>query len=48
LRYAGKTAWTEAHRRWISRLVLSNAAQRIAFEEYVQAVHESSERVAPA
>jgi transposase len=45
LRYEGKTAWTEAHRRWISRLVLPSPAQRIAFEEYVQAVHESSERV---
>ena len=33
IRYAGKTPWTEAHRRWIARLVLPNAAQRIAFEE---------------
>jgi hypothetical protein len=24
-RYAGKTAWTEAHRRWIARLVLPQA-----------------------
>jgi transposase len=35
IRYAGKTPWTQAHRRWIARLVLPNAAQRIAFEEYV-------------
>jgi transposase len=45
IRYAGKTPWTEAHRRWIARLVLPNAAQRIAFEEYVQAVVETTERV---
>jgi transposase len=45
IRYAGKTAWTEGHRRWISRLALPIAAQRIAFEEYVQAVSESTERV---
>jgi transposase len=45
IRYAGKCAWTQAHRLWISRLVLPHGAQRIAFEEYVQAVHESSERV---
>ena len=44
-RYAGKTAWTEAHRRWISRLSLPSAAQRIAFEEYVQAVEQATERV---
>jgi len=45
VRYAGKTPWTEAHRRCIARLVLPNPAQRIAFEEYVLAVAESTERV---
>ena len=45
LRYAGKTAWTEAHRRWIARLSLPSPAQRIAFKEYVQAVTEATERV---
>ena len=45
IRYAGKTPWTKAHRRWISELKLPNPAQQIAFEEYVQAVHEASLRV---
>jgi transposase len=45
IRYVGKSPWTEAHRHWIARLVLPNPAQRIAFEEYVQAVHECTERV---
>jgi len=45
IRYAGKSAWTEGHRRWIARLRLPTVAQRIAFEEYVQAVAESTERV---
>lgn len=45
IRYAGKTSWTKAHRRWISELKLPNRAQQIAFEEYVQAVHEASLRV---
>jgi transposase len=45
IRYAGKTAWTAGHRRWISRLSLPSAPQRIAFEEYVQAVEEATERV---
>ncbi len=48
IRYAGKTAWTEAHRRWIARLMLPQPAQRIAFEEYVQAVSEATERVRAA
>src|SRR5262245_15560798 len=46
IRYAGRTAWTAAHRRWIARLNVPSAAQRIAFEEYVQAVDEATERVA--
>ena len=43
--YAGKTPWTRAHRRWISQLKLPNRAQQVAFEEYVQAVHEATLRV---
>ena len=45
IRYAGKSSWTRAHRRWIAQLKLPNPAQQIAFEEYVQAVHEASLRV---
>jgi transposase len=45
VRYAGKTAWTAAHRRWIAELKLPQSAQRLAFEEYVQAVEEASARV---
>jgi transposase len=45
IRYAGKTAWTQAHRRWIAHLKLPHPAQQIAFEEYVQAVHEAYERL---
>lgn len=45
VRYAGKTAWTAAHRRWIADVKLLRSAQRLAFEEYVQAVEEASARV---
>jgi transposase len=45
IRYAGKTAWTRAHRRWISQLKLPSPAQQIAFEEYVQAAQEATQRV---
>jgi transposase len=41
IRYAGKSAWTPAHRRWIAQLKLPHPAQQIAFEEYVQAVNET-------
>ena len=45
IRYAGKTAWTPAHRRWIAVLKLPQAAQQLAFEEYVQAIDEAAARV---
>jgi transposase len=45
IRYVGKSAWTQAHRRWIAHLKLPNPAQQIAFEEYVQAVEEGGQRL---
>lgn len=45
IRYSGKTPWTAEHRRWIAKVSLAQPAQRIAFEEYVQAVNEATERV---
>lgn len=45
IRYAGKTAWTDGHRRWIASLQLPISAQRNAFEEYVQTVQEATDRV---
>jgi len=45
IRYVGKSAWTQAHRRWIAHLKLPHPAQQLAFEEYVQAVHEASLRL---
>lgn len=45
IRYVGKSAWTKAHRRWIAHLKLPQPAQQIAFEEYVQAVEEASQRL---
>jgi transposase len=45
IRYAGKSAWTQAHRRWIAQLKLPAQPQQIAFEEYVQAVTEATARI---
>jgi transposase len=45
IRYVGRSTWTQAHRRWIAHLKLPNPAQQIAFEEYVQAVHEAGARL---
>ncbi len=45
IRYAGKTARTPAHQRWIARLKLPHATQQIAFEECVQTVQEATTRI---
>lgn len=45
IRYVGKSSWTAAHRRWIAHLKLPDAAQQIAFEEYVAAVEEAGARL---
>lgn len=44
-RYAGKCAWTRAHRRWISDLTLDHPAQKIALEEYLAALDEATSRL---
>jgi transposase len=46
IRYMGRSAWTQAHRRWIAKLKLPHPAQQIAFEEYVQAIEEADRRLA--
>jgi transposase len=45
IRYPKRTAWTQAHRRWIAHIRLPQPTQQIAFEEYVQAVEEAAARV---
>jgi transposase len=44
--YAGKSAWTAAHLRWLATLKMEHAAQQIAQQEYLHAVTESSTRIA--
>ena len=44
-RYSRKTAWTPAHFRWLSTLKMPHHAQQIAFQEYIHAVMECTERV---
>lgn len=44
-RYPGKSAWTEAHRRYLRSLSLPHAAQRAVLEESLQAIRVAEERV---
>ena len=44
-RYSGKTQWTAAHERYLSQHTFAWPAQRLAWEEYRQAVSEAHRRV---
>ena len=39
--YAGRSAWTGAHLRWIARVKLPEPAQQLAFQEYLHAITEA-------
>lgn len=44
--YAGKSAWTAAHLRWLATLKMTHAAQQVGFQEYLHAITESTSRIA--
>lgn len=45
IRYTGKATWTPAHKRWLSEVVMPQPAQRIVFQEYLNAAEETHARV---
>jgi transposase len=45
LNYTGRAIWTDAHRRYLARVVCPTPAQQIAFQEFVRAVDEQVDRV---
>jgi transposase len=42
--YPGKTHWTRAHRRWLASLAFEHVAQRILFQEQIEAIGEAQAR----
>jgi len=44
-RYSGKTSWNDAHKRYLSGLIMPQAAQQIVFQEYIHAIDEASTRL---
>jgi len=44
--YAGRSAWTNAHLRWLAQVKLAHPAQQIAFQEYLHAITEAGARIA--
>jgi transposase len=46
IRYQGKSSWVPAHLRWLADVKMPLAAQQIAFQEYLDAVTNATERMA--
>jgi transposase len=44
-RYTGKSSWNDAHRRYLSGLLMPRPAQQIAFQEYIHAIDDATERL---
>lgn len=44
--YAGKSAWSAAHLRWLATLKMPHSAQQIGFQEYLHAITDASARIA--
>ena len=45
-RYTGKSSWNDAHQRYLSGLVMPQAPQQIAFQEYIHAINDATDRLA--
>lgn len=44
-RYTGKSSWNDAHKRYLSGLVMPQPAQQIAFQEYIHAINDATDRL---
>jgi len=44
--YPGKTLWTKTYFVWLGKVRLKHPAQKIALQEYIEAVHECTGRLA--
>jgi len=43
--YSGKATWRPAHLRWLSEVVCPTPAQQVAFQEYLRAIEQHTERL---
>jgi len=44
-RYTGKSSWNEAHKRYLSGLIMPQPPQQIAFQEYIHAINDATDRL---
>ena len=44
-RYTGESSWNDAHKRYLSGLVMPQGPQQIAFQEYIHAINDATDRL---
>lgn len=44
-RYTGKSSWNDAHKRYLSGLVMPQGPQQIAFQEYIHSINDATDRL---
>jgi transposase len=44
-RYSGKSSWNDAHKRYLSALIMPHPPQQIAFQEYIHAINDAGARL---
>ena len=44
-RYTGKSSWNDAHKRYLSGLIMPQPAQQIVFQECIHAIDDATERL---
>ena len=44
-RYTGRSSWNDAHKRYLSGLVMPQGPQQIAFQEYIHAINDATDRL---
>lgn len=44
-RYTGRSSWNEAHKRYLSSLIMPQAAQQVVFQECIHAIDDAGERL---
>jgi len=44
-RYTGKSSWNDAHKRYLAGLVMPQGPQQIAFQEYIHAINDATDRL---
>lgn len=43
--YSGKTNWSKPHFNWLAEIKMEHPAQQIAYQEYITAIHETTNRI---